>query len=432
MRMSLFDYDILNGKCSKYETNHLHMYVDDCIDLENLDNMTLSAYATFVHEYIHYIQHITSLYGIRMSDMYNRIFAKYRDYIRSNEEINIPLKLWETDEQINRFISHFNKIEGTKTIDFNISDIEIDERKIAIAEKKKTAVWIGCYDFENDKVDEHGFQFGHRCVIEGMAHVIQSIINNNVSHNIIPYHAVELVIGKIMPDIAHDKKIITSICLSLLWSNPGVGFFKVLELFKQHPNWPGKDLYQSIIRNYAVSYKGEEMPFYRLLNKFSNDFKGSLEALIGTDLEYYSQVINNCISDCNKYHHRLIDILYDSDISDREVFKEELLNHYGYPLIDGENQSVLPLKMEGGKISAYKESAILYGIELIMVRLLAYKKGKVCKRYPICSSTMFIEDAKCDATEECLSSQWKKSEFCIFIETLRYFEIKDKNYQDKI
>ena len=52
--MPLFDYEFLNGKCSKYETNHLHMYVDDNIDLENLDNMTLSAYATFVHEYIHY------------------------------------------------------------------------------------------------------------------------------------------------------------------------------------------------------------------------------------------------------------------------------------------------------------------------------------------------------------------------------------------
>ena len=35
--MSFFDYDILSGKSSKYETNHLHMYVDDDIDLENLE-----------------------------------------------------------------------------------------------------------------------------------------------------------------------------------------------------------------------------------------------------------------------------------------------------------------------------------------------------------------------------------------------------------
>lgn len=432
MGMSLFDYDILNGKCSKYETNHLHIYVDDNIDLENLDNMTLSAYATFVHEYIHYIQHITSLYGIRMSDMYNRMFAKYRDYIRDNDEINIPLKLWKTDEHIHQFISHFNSLEGSKTTDFNISDIEIDEREISIAKKEKAAVWIGCYDFENNKAEEHGFQFGHRCVIEGMAHAIQSMINNDVNHDIIPYHAVELIISKIMPDIAQDNKKIASICLcALLWDNPGIGFFEVLKLVKQHPNWDGKELYQSVIQDYAVSYKGKSMPYYRLLSIFSNEFIGSLEALMGTDLEYYSQVINNCILDCSKYHHQLIDILYDCNISDREIFKEKLLNHYGYPFIDGKNQSVLPLKVDGGKLSAYKESAILYGIELIMTRLFTSNKEKECKRYPICSSTMFIENTKCDATEECLSTQWKKNELCIFTETLRYFGIKDKNYQDK-
>ena len=424
--MSLFDYDILNGKCSKYETNHLHMYVDDDIDLGNLSNMSLSSYATFVHEYIHYIQHVTSLYGIRMSDMYNRVFSRYRDYIRNNEVIDIPLRLWDTDEDIHQFVIHFNKIEGDKTTGFNISDIEIDKREISIAEKEKTAVWIGCYDFDNDKADEHGFLFGHRCVVEGMAHAIQSIINNEIKHNIIPYHAVELIIGKIM-----DKKKVASICLcALLWDNPGIGFFQVLELIKSHPNWDGKELYKSIVQDYAVSYNGQEMPFYRLLQRFSNDLKESFKALLGRDLEYYSLVIDNCIIDCGKCHHRLIDFLYDYDICNRESFREQILNHYGYPFIDGRNQSALPLKTENGTQSAYKETAILYGIELIMARLLRADNKKECKRYPICSSTMFIEGAKCDATEECLSSQWKKKESCVFTEALKYFWIKDKEYVD--
>lgn len=431
--MSLFDYDILKGKCSKYETNHLHMYVDDNIDLGNLDNMTLSAYATFVHEYIHYIQHISCLYGIRMSDMYNRVFAKYRDHIRNYEEINIPLKLWETDKDIHQFIIHFNKIEGNKTTDFNITDIEIDEREISIAEKEKTAVWIGCYDFENDKAEEHGFQFGHRCIVEGMAHAIQTIINNDISHNIIPYHAVELIIGKMLPDIVQDKKKIASICLcALLWDNPGFGFFQVLKLIRLHPNWDGKELYKSIVQDYEVSYKGRHMPYYRLLQLFSNDLKESYKVLLGRDLEYYNLVIDNCIIDCGTCHHRLIDFLYDYDICDRKSFREQILEHYGYPFIDGRNQSALPLKSENGIPSAFKETAIIYGFELIMARVMLSGKTKECKRYPICSSTMFIEGEKCDATEECLSSPWKKKESCIFTETLRYFEIKDKNYYDKI
>lgn len=430
--MSLFDYDILNGKCSKYETNHLHMYVDDDIDLENLDNMTLSAYATFVHEYIHYIQHITSLYDIRMSDMYNRVFAKYRDYIRSNKTIVIPLKLWETDDAICTFVDFFNKIEGDKTTEFNISDIEINEREISIAEKEKTAVWIGCYDFDNDKAEEHGFRFGHRCVVEGMAHSIQSIINEEVVHTVIPYHAVELIIGKEIPQIVENKKLIASICLcALLWDNPSIGFFEVLKLLKQHPNWNGKDLYQSIIRDYTVSHKREAMPLYRLLTAFSNDLKESLEALMGIDIEYYSKVINNCVLDCNYHHHRLIDVLYDCDITNRAIFKENLLNHYGFPLIDGKNQSALPSKVENGKQSGYKESAILYGIELIMARLLLKGNKKECKRYPICASTMFIESAKCDASEECLYAPWKKKEKCVFTETMSYFGIQNKDYQDK-
>lgn len=430
--MSLFDYDILNGKCSKYETNHLHIYVDDDIDIENLDNMTLSAYATFVHEYIHYIQHITSLYDIRMSDMYNRVFAKYRDYIRSNKTIVIPLKLWETDDVIRTFVDFFNKIEGDKTTEFNISDIEINEREISIAEKEKTAVWIGCYDFDNDKAEEHGFRFGHRCVVEGMAHSIQSIINEEVVHTVIPYHAVELIIGKEIPQIVENKKLIASICLcALFWDNPSIGFFEVLKLLKHHPNWNGKDLYRCIIRDYTVSHKRQIMPFYRLLTEFSNDLKESLGSLMGIDLEYYSKVIDNCVLDCNNYHHRLIDVLYDCDITNRTIFKEKLLNHYGFPFIDGKNRCALPSKVEDGKQSGYMESAILYGIELIMARLLLKGNKKECKRYPICASTMFIESAKCDASEECLYAPWKKKEKCVFTETMSYFGIQDKDYQDK-
>ena len=264
-----------------------------------------------------------------------------------------------------------------------------------------------------------------------MAHAIQSIINNEIKHNIIPYHAVELIIEKTIPEIVRDKKKVASICLcALLWDNPGIGFFQVLELIKSHPNWDGKELYKSIVQDYAVSYNGQEMPFYRLLQRFSNDLKESFKALLGRDLEYYSLVIDNCIIDCGKCHHRLIDFLYDYDICNRESFREQILNHYGYPFIDGRNQSALPLKTENGTQSAYKETAILYGIELIMARLLRADNKKECKRYPICSSTMFMEGAKCDATEECLSSQWKKKESCVFTEALKYFWIKDKEYVD--
>ena len=428
--MSLFDYDVLKGKCSKYETNHLHMYVDDDIDMENMCNMTLSAYATFVHEYMHYIQHFTSLYGVRMSCMYNRMFQRYLDYIISKKTIKIPLRLWETDDEIGSFITRYNNIEGNKDTAFNISDIEIDEQEILNARANGTAVWIGCYDFDNDKAEGRGFRFGHRCIVEGMAHSIQSIINPEVVHDIVPYRTVELIIGKIIPGRVGDKRLIASICLcALFWDNPGVGFFDVLELLKQNPNWNGKDLYKSIIRGCSVSHKGQSKPLYRLLADFSEDLKTSLEVLMGTDLEYYSQVIINSVRDCGRCHHQFLDFLYDCDISDREVFRKKILNHYGYPFIDGKNNCVFPMKFVNGKQLAYSETAILYGFELIMDSVLLKDGKKQCKRYRICSSNMFKVSKKCDVEDECISSPWTKKEKCIFTEALGYFGIKDKVFQ---
>jgi len=430
--MEIFDYEVLSGKCSKYDTNHLHMYVDDDIDLENFENMSLSAYATFVHEYVHYIQHITSSYGIRMSDMHNRLFLNCLNHARNHQTIVIPFNPCESDNNINAFATHFNNIKGDKNCSFNISDIEIDNREIATSKDNKTAVWIGCYDFENEKADEHVFRFGYQCVIEGMAHSIQSLINEDVHHSTVPYHAAELIFNKTIPEKAGDMRLIATVCLcALLWDNPGVGFFEVLSFLSKDTNCDGKKLYQSIIRDYAVLYKGQSIPFYRLVNRFSEDLKGSFEALMGSELKYYNRVIDNCIQDCGECHHKLIDVLYDDDICIREVFKEKLLAHYGYPLIDGKNQSALPMNIVNGKMVPYKESAILHGVELIIARLLQLGNKKECKRLPQCSIGMYREGATCEVTEDCLSSQWKKQESCIFTEAMRYYEIKDKKYQEK-
>ena len=51
--MSLLSLDILEGKTSKYETNHIHMIVDGDISFP-VTNMNDKQYGTFFHEYIHY------------------------------------------------------------------------------------------------------------------------------------------------------------------------------------------------------------------------------------------------------------------------------------------------------------------------------------------------------------------------------------------
>ena len=81
-----------------------------------------------------------------------------------------------------------------------------------MARNSKKAVKIGVYDFENELAIEDGFHFGYMCIIESMAHLVQSLINSELNHSTIPYCAVELICKSIYSEILNDKKKMISHC----------------------------------------------------------------------------------------------------------------------------------------------------------------------------------------------------------------------------
>lgn len=172
--MCLFDYNYTEDRVNKFETNHLHMIIDGNIDYP-FSNMETKEYSIFFHEYIHYLQTITTLYGIKMFSMYNSLFVSFIQYLRTNKTIRIPIRLEDENQNIKNFIERHNNVYGTKENRYNIDDIEIDEKDIEEARKNKTAIPISSYDFENDKINEKSFKFGYISIIESMAHMLQKL-----------------------------------------------------------------------------------------------------------------------------------------------------------------------------------------------------------------------------------------------------------------
>ena len=122
-----------------------------------ITNMDNQQYGTFFHEYIHYMQHMTTLFGVKICAMYNKMFILYRDYIINNETIKLPLELWKNHEGLMKFIDFFNGVKGSRTCNYNIDAIEISDKEISDAKKNKKAVKIGIYDFENGLAIENVF-----------------------------------------------------------------------------------------------------------------------------------------------------------------------------------------------------------------------------------------------------------------------------------
>lgn len=428
--MDLFEFDALAEKTSKYETNHLHMYVEDNIEFPNVQDMETTSYATFIHEYVHYIQHLTTLFGVRICDMNHRMFLLYRDYLVNHDSVDVPLHLWENDNKLKSFRETFRLIAGDRACSHNIDAVDIKLADIDYAEQNRTAVNIGIYDFDNEKALDKGFQFGYYCVIEGMAHAIQSIINNDIHHRIVPYRAVEYILSEICPQYANDPKMIASICLSALhWDNPGVGFFKVLDIQKEFNYSSGLELYKHIACDYSVLFQGHETPRYRLMVRFLKDLKVNLEQIVRAPLEYYNQVIDSCILEAGQPTSKLLEVLYEKDIADKSRFINDLADYYGLPLIDANNYTAMPTWTDKeGKQHPYQETASIYGMELLISRLIEVNNEKVCRRFEICSKNMYSDPDHCVASNECRLDPWNKNETCIFTGALHYYKLDKKTF----
>ncbi len=425
--MDIFENILTGEKSSKYRTNHFHMFVDDDVCIPEVQNMSDSAFGTLMHEYSHYIQHITTLFGIRICDIFHKMSIIYREYILEHDVIQLPLCLWENDEHLSQFLVHFNNVSGCKSCNFHIDAVDINESDIELARANKSAVKIGCYDFENNKVYESGFNFGYVCVMESMAHEIQKILTPDIFHPEIPYCAAELILREYYPEISKDSRLIASICYCALhWDNPGVGFFEVVNIAKRNPALNGIELYKHIAQDYSVSFKGKSMPRYRLIVSFLLEFIKNLEQVIGNHLDYYKSVMENCIDEACSSTSRLLEVLYNIQPNDKKALFNSLTGFYGYPVIDAKNYTFLPKKVVDGRERPYLETAVLFGWELILTRLLEINGNKECDRLPICSKSIYSNPEQCKVSEFCRYAPWNNTEECPFTQCMKYYKFNDK------
>ena len=430
--IDLFENILTGEKVSKYKTNHFHMIVDCDVHIPNVEDMDDYSFGTFIHEYVHYIQHITTLFGIRMCTMFHKISIMYRSYIEEHQTMVLPLKILHNDKNCKVFMEHWRAVLGSKSCGHNVDAIDINSEDIEKAKSKNAAVEISSYDFENDKIYEKDVHFGYICIIESMAHLIQKCFVEDVNHASVPYLSAERIIHEIYPQIENDKKLIISICFcALYWDNPGVGFFEVVEIAKANPNWNGIELYRHIAQDYAVKYKGEEMPRFRLIQVFLEEFKLYLSQLLGTELRYYQHVINSCIKEAGCSSSKLLDIIYNEDLKDKHKIFNILANTYGYPFVDARNTVVLPNSTFDGSLSKpYLETAVLVGWELLITRFTEEGGNKACSRLPFCQVGIYSASEQCAVTDKCLNTPWLKEEECPFTKCMKYFRFDNKIFEE--
>ena len=434
---AVFDLDLFATKTSRNETNHFHIYVDDngnyiVIDGNFVaDELTSEEYGSLIHEYVHYIQHIQTLFGVNRTRLYTQLYIEYRKYLISHIKVEMPLNIdIVAPSAIPIFANELEK-EGDQHYDYDIDEVEISNVDIEEARANHHSVRVGIYDYElNEAWDgEKGYHFGYWAIIEGMAHNIQLLIDPSVNerHLSVPYKVVDRICEKLYPEIFNNKLLMISLCfVSLLYDNPGVGFFDIANHIVDFHITDGRQLYKESLLN-IIYFRGNPMPLKEMLKIMQDELLVQLKMLIGSELEYYSRVFEQTREELSTGESTLLNILYDGRINDKKSFNDVLLRVYGFPFIESHLSSLLQNNPETNK--PYREIAYLASWELFYKRLIS--KDPKCRRYDLCrgNETHAASDA---FSPECRDAQWLKDKDCILSQGFKLFGSHVEEWEQKM
>jgi hypothetical protein len=404
-----------------------HIYVYNDLPNTNIFEYDDSSKGTFMHEYLHYIQFINTIFGISYGIVYNNYFSYCIDYLKKNQTIEVPLNIRPENAELDRMIRKYDKLKGSKSCSIGIDKIEIEENDVVLGNKENKAIRAKGINSQTGETED--FEFGYLSIIENMATIFQSFFDKNMQeHPIVPYKVVEIICKNLAVPIV-DKKLIFSVCLcSLMYDNPAFGFFEVLKILENNSNYNGIKLYKHLLDS-KINHKCCNT-IKDLFNYFTDSYEYNIKSAICDELVYYSKVFENCKNEISNKENILLRLIYETEINSKESI-EILTNFYGLPLIEAYNITIMA-KIPNSNNNGYLDVANLRGLEMIISRFTnAYDKK--CPMFKKCNSLLYKDDVdnKFKMSEECLNEQWKKQEICLMSVSLKKYKLDKKTIVQK-
>lgn len=250
-------FDNLDGY---YMPAFLYIQLNENIDFQNFENHPDEVKGTFIHEYCHFLQDVSTTYGyINFSYFIQEFLYKIRK---------------EKDAEDKEILQHnkdfFNLYEGDRDISddvFLISMIEIIEEEIYKELYPESDVRLIKVKYNLNKE----FQFGNICIAESMAYLLETrLYNVRKRENEFPYNVCEEICKREYPAFAENEVWIMALCeLSLLELNAGVFFVSVLRMMKEKRFIPTtiRDIETFIDQYFEIGFRGDKNVVESLLSE---------------------------------------------------------------------------------------------------------------------------------------------------------------------
>lgn len=244
----------------------MYLKIDGEIDLNKLSEKDFSL---FFHEYIHFLQDITTTYGLTTCYAYgeyvqsvvNDIYEKKQEvfevpYIYSDNKDNIKLNEQIQTLTMGDWDSSLESLENVK--------VSLEEYELEFGEEQNLpSIKVVCIQANGDDY----VSFGASAIKESIAYIMErSCCMEYDKSDDFPYSSAEKVASAIYPEFGQRTLNVLALAdCSLMFSNPGHVFVRMLYQFKEKQYNPEKaqDIY-SQLENATVNNGTKIFDFLRI------------------------------------------------------------------------------------------------------------------------------------------------------------------------
>lgn len=399
--------EILNELRGSYKTSFYSIYLNGSYE-EDISKMSQKDQGTLLHEYIHYLQNISTPFCMYMSMTRYSLMSQSLHNIITNDTIHIPVNPVLSKQSVASY-KKLMTVLGTKKLD----------RGQNIDWSKEIRIVLDTKDVEGSNIERAIFkvaltdgkqvdiEIGAIIVMETMSALYQSLIDPNASHPDIPYNIIMKYCQKYYPRLASDTRKLICLCYASLYTScPGSQLIRLIKDYGNNDSIDGYAAFCQFVNAYNAGIKvdGSLRTLTEYVDEMIDKFKAMMANILTSKIEFLD-VIFEPIRLSQKWVP-VVSALYDKTPFSLNHFKT-IIENVGLPYIHTSYQQYSFPNLKG------KSDASLDLIELIALQTVysyfatTKSDDKECELSYMCKGNKYNED-------HCKNHPWTQEIECPF------------------
>lgn len=423
-------YSLL-ASAGHYLPSFFKMEVFSDESLVDIDQLSEQTAAVYFHEYLHYIQDVSTLHGlsnmIRMGEYIHHSINRIRS---GPATFTVPIDPYAHSEGVDTTIKIIQLLNG----DSATNDLSVTINYVVDAESTPVAFHGGhvpaiIIDYNNSKK----YNFGATAVMESMAWIGEKhLFPASLAPPPLPYNAAELLANFIYPEFANNPLNVFALCdIALLTAEPGAAFYQKLLKLKEAsfvPKDPKKvyDFFKADL----FEHRGMTLNRSQMLSTLVHDSNLYLSGYFPGE-QYAANVDwmrHVTLYGYSLRHHNMafpLDILQHGQFYQNPYLKHTM-RYLGSPLqLNSQDRATYIIidEVENDRFRPDLNWAIAE------VHKMFIGKHEGCGMKPFCKESAYLQNIPDFTDTHCHTNPWQRvceKKTCSFVDIVNLWELQDK------